>query len=72
MLLGPWRSRRAGQRFRTFIVQPRQEDLAFVVDLLESGAIVPVIDRSYPLSEVADAIRYMEAGQARGKIVITV
>ena len=41
-------------------------------ELLEGGKVVPVIDRRYPLSEVADAIRYLEAGHAKGKVVITV
>jgi NADPH:quinone reductase-like Zn-dependent oxidoreductase len=40
--------------------------------LLEAGKVVPVIDRSYPLGEVAEAIRYLVKGQARGKVVITV
>jgi NADPH:quinone reductase-like Zn-dependent oxidoreductase len=41
-------------------------------ELLEAGKVVPVIDRRYTLSEVADAIRYLEEGHARGKVVITV
>ena len=47
-------------------------DLAFIAELLEDGKVVPVIDRRYPLSEVAEAIRYLEEGHARGKVVITV
>jgi NADPH:quinone reductase-like Zn-dependent oxidoreductase len=46
-------------------------DLAFLAELFESGDIVPVIDRRYPLSEVPDALRYLEAGHALGKLVIT-
>ena len=49
-----------------------KKDLLFIRELLEAGKVVPVIDRSYPLSEVAEAIRYLEAGHARGKVVITV
>lgn len=49
-----------------------KKDLLFIKDLLEAGKVVPVIDRSYPLSEVPEAIRYLEAGRARGKVVITV
>lgn len=49
-----------------------KKDLLFIKDLLEAGKIVPVIDRCYPLSEVADAVRYLETGHAQGKVVITV
>jgi len=47
------------------------DNLAFLKDLIESGKVTPVIDRTYPLSEAADAIRYVEDGHARGKVVIT-
>jgi 2-desacetyl-2-hydroxyethyl bacteriochlorophyllide A dehydrogenase len=49
-----------------------KKDLLFIRELLESGKVVPVIDRAYPLSEVPEAIRYLEGGHARGKVVITV
>jgi len=52
--------------------KPNQKDLIFVKELLETGKVVPIIDRCYPLREVADAIRYLEEGHAPGKIVITV
>jgi NADPH:quinone reductase-like Zn-dependent oxidoreductase len=42
------------------------------LSLIEAGKVTPVIDRTYPLSETADAVRYLEAGHARGKVVITV
>jgi len=48
------------------------EDLVFVSGLLESGKVVPVIDRSYPLDALPDAFRYFGEGHARGKVVITV
>jgi NADPH:quinone reductase-like Zn-dependent oxidoreductase len=48
------------------------KDLVFLKDLLEAGKVVPVIDRRYPLSEVAEAIRYLGEGHAQGKVVITV
>lgn len=48
-----------------------KEDLSILHDLLKSGKVTPVIDRCYSLSEVPEAIRYLEAGHARGKVVIT-
>jgi NADPH:quinone reductase-like Zn-dependent oxidoreductase len=71
MLLGPWMSRN-GQKMGNLLAKPNNADLAFMRELLEAGNVVPVIDRCYPLSEVADAIRYLEAGHAQGKVVITV
>ena len=50
---------------------PNQSDLEFLKELLENAKIKPEIDRTYPLSEVPDALRYLETGHARGKIVIT-
>jgi NADPH:quinone reductase-like Zn-dependent oxidoreductase len=49
-----------------------QKDLVLIKELLEAGKVVPVIDRTYPLSEVPEAIRYLETGHARGKVIITV
>ena len=49
-----------------------QKDLVFIQGLLEAGKVVPVIDRCYPLREVPEAIRYLETGHARGKVIITV
>jgi NADPH:quinone reductase-like Zn-dependent oxidoreductase len=51
---------------------PNKKDLLTLKELLETGKLVPVIDRCYPLSETAEAIRYLEEGHARGKVVITV
>ena len=48
------------------------DPMATVADLVEAGSIVPVVDRTYPLSGVVDAIRHMETGTARGRIVITI
>jgi NADPH:quinone reductase-like Zn-dependent oxidoreductase len=48
------------------------QDLIVLTELIEAGKITPVIDRTYPLSEASKAIRYLEQGHARGKIVITV
>ena len=52
--------------------KPNHDDLALVADLMKTGAVTPVIDRSYRLDEVPNAIRYLEQGHARGKVVITV
>jgi NADPH:quinone reductase-like Zn-dependent oxidoreductase len=52
-------------------MKPNQQDLAFMKELLASGRVVPVIDRYYPLSETAEAMRYLETAHARGKVVIT-
>jgi NADPH:quinone reductase-like Zn-dependent oxidoreductase len=51
---------------------PNNEDLATLKELIEAGKITPVIDSTYSLSETADALRYLEEGHARGKVVITV
>ena len=48
------------------------EDLALLTELFEAGKVVPVIDRCYPLSEVPEALRYLEVGHAKGKVIITV
>jgi NADPH:quinone reductase-like Zn-dependent oxidoreductase len=49
----------------------RREDLVFLEELFEAGKVVPVIDRCYLLSEVPEALRYLEEGHAKGKVVIT-
>jgi NADPH:quinone reductase-like Zn-dependent oxidoreductase len=49
-----------------------KEDLTILSDLMQSGKVTPVIDRTYTLSQVRDAMRYLETGHARGKVVITV
>lgn len=72
LLLGPLFSKKAGHQLGVLETKPETEDLAWVKAQLEAGAITPVIDRAFPLCQVPDAIRYMEAGRARGKIVITV
>jgi len=73
MLLGPLISRTGRQKMGFMgITKPNQKDLVFVKELLEAGKVVPVIDRCYPLDETAEAIRYLEEGHARGKVVIMV
>jgi NADPH:quinone reductase-like Zn-dependent oxidoreductase len=65
---------RAGGKQVVFMgmAKVNKEDLLFIKELLETGRVVPVIDTSYPLSETAEALRYLEKGHARGKVVITV
>jgi NADPH:quinone reductase-like Zn-dependent oxidoreductase len=55
-----------------FVTAANKEDLVFLKDLIEAGRVTPVIDRSYRLSEAPEAIRYLEEGHARGKVVVTV
>ena len=73
MFLGPWMSLIGSKKIGLMgTVKPNSKDLDFINKLLEAGKVVPVIDRRYPLSEVAEAIRYLEEGHAHGKVVITV
>lgn len=50
----------------------REEDLRYCGELIEAGKVTPIVDRTYPLSEVPEAIRYLRGGHARGKVVVTV
>lgn len=72
LLLGPWKSKRGGKKLGALTVKPNQADLALLKALLETGKVVPVIDKRYPLHEVPEALRYLGTGHAQGKIVITV
>jgi NADPH:quinone reductase-like Zn-dependent oxidoreductase len=68
MMLSPF----VGQKLGTFVSTQNHEDMIALKEFLESGKVAPVIDRTYPLSEVPEAIRYLEQGHAQGKVVITV
>jgi len=68
MMLSPFVSQKLG----TFVNKENHEDLLVLKELIESGKITPVIDRTYSLSEAPEAIRYLEGGHARGKVVISV
>jgi NADPH:quinone reductase-like Zn-dependent oxidoreductase len=68
VVLSPFVSQKLG----TFVAKANREDLQFVKELIEAGKLTPVIDRTYSLSEVPEAIRYLEGGHARGKVVVTV
>jgi len=65
-------SRFVGQKLTTFLCSENHEDLIFLADLIESGKITPVLDRTYSLSDAPEAIRYLEQGHARGKVAIAV
>lgn len=60
------------QKMGFFMAQMSKDDLTILGDLMQAGTVTPVIDRRYPLSEVPEAIRYLEEGHARGKVIITV
>ena len=67
MLLSPFVS----QKMDMMLAELNKKDLTILGDLMQSGKVTPVIDRTYPLSQIAEAIRYLEQGHARGKVVIT-
>jgi len=65
-------SRFVRQKFVRYVTKLDKEDLKLLSDLMQTGKVTPVIDRTYKLSETAEAMRYFEEGHARGKVVITV
>ena len=72
LILKPLYSRKKGRKIASFVARVTQADLTFLKELLESGKVVPVIDKKYSLSEVPQAIRHVEDGHARGKVVISI
>ena len=68
LMLSPFIS----QKMSMFMAELNKKDLTILGDLMQSGKVKPVIDRTYPLSQIAEAIRYLEQGHARGKVIITV
>ncbi|MCH8274508.1 MAG: NAD(P)-dependent alcohol dehydrogenase [Armatimonadetes bacterium] len=67
-----WIAMTGRKRMVGMLTKSNREDMGFLKELLETGKVTPVIDRRYPLSEVAEALRYLEEGHAQGKVVITV
>ena len=65
-------SRFVSQKLLPFLAHLSKDDLIVMQEFLETRKVTPVIDRSYPLSDIPEAIRYLEEGHARGKVVITV
>lgn len=68
MLISPFISQKMGM----MMAEGNKDDLNILADLMQSGKVKPVIDRTYPLSEIREAIRYLETGRARGKVIVTV
>jgi NADPH:quinone reductase-like Zn-dependent oxidoreductase len=71
-MMGPFISKTGSKTMGGMMVKPNQDDLVFMKELLEAGKVVPVIDRCYPLSEIAEAYHYIGGGHAKGKVVIIV
>ncbi len=71
LILKPLFSKEGGRKVVSFMANVNQTDLAFLKELLEAGKVVPVIDRKYSLNETPQAIRQVEEGHARGKVVIS-
>jgi NADPH:quinone reductase-like Zn-dependent oxidoreductase len=61
----------ASQDMGMFISSMKQDDLVTLGELMQAGKVTPIIDRRYALSEAAEAIRYLEKGRARGKVILT-
>ena len=72
MLRGPLLSLFVGQKLGMISSKETHEDLQAVAELIEAGTVTPVVDRTFDLVEAADAIRYLEQGHPRGKVVVTV
>ena len=68
LMLSPFVSQEMG----TFLAELNQKDLTALADLMQSGKVTPVIDKRYKLSELPQAIEYLEQGHARGKVIIAV
>jgi NADPH:quinone reductase-like Zn-dependent oxidoreductase len=71
-LSAPLRSRFTRQHLRSLLASERYEDLEVISELVRAGQLRPVIDRTFPLAQAADAMRYLHSGEVRGKIVVTV
>ncbi|MCP5094020.1 MAG: NAD(P)-dependent alcohol dehydrogenase, partial [Chloroflexi bacterium] len=71
-VLGPWMSRNGGKKLGMLMPKEDKSDFDVLNELLETGKVVPVIDRCYPFNETPEAIRYLEKGHARGKVVINI
>ena len=71
IFLGPFLSMTSGKKMSNLMAKANQKDLIFLKELLETDKVKPVIDRRYTLTQVPEAMRYLEEGHTKGKIVIT-
>jgi NADPH:quinone reductase-like Zn-dependent oxidoreductase len=65
------RARRAGVSYRYLFMHPSGSDLALLAGLIEQGQLKVIVDRTYPLAEIPEALAYVESGRAKGKVVVT-
>ena len=72
LLRGSFLSEKDGRKLSAFTAEPKQADLIYLKGLAEAGKVKPVIDKRYPLSETAQALRYLGEGHARGKVILNV
>ena len=66
------RARKAGATYRYLFMEPSGSQLQLLADLVEAGKLRAVMDRTFPLEQTADALAYVEAGKAHGKVVVTI
>jgi D-arabinose 1-dehydrogenase-like Zn-dependent alcohol dehydrogenase len=71
LFIGGLMSKKNGKGASSLVAKSSPDDLVFIKELLESGAVVPVVDRRYPLQELAEAMQYLGSSQQHGKVVIT-
>lgn len=71
VILGPWLSLTEGKKMSNMMAKPNQKDLDVMKELVETNQVIPIIDRCYPLSDVAEVLRYLGEGHAKGKVIIT-
>lgn len=70
VLQGKWLALTGGHKLHSMMAKPNAADLEFLAELLQDGRLKPVIDRCYPLAETAEALRYLENGRVKGKVII--
>jgi NADPH:quinone reductase-like Zn-dependent oxidoreductase len=71
VLLGPFMLLGSRKKMGLMVAKMKQEDLVSIKELVEAGKVIPVIDRRYSFDEIPEAVRYLEEGHARGKVVVT-